>query len=209
MEIVMFEDIKWLFFDVGSTLVDESRARERRFFEIAKAANVPYQEVYDKALKLYAQNLKGDWETARAFGVELPKWHKEDEILYPDSAACLERLSRKYKIGVIANQSPGTKDRLKAHGILRYIDWVVASAEEGVAKPDKRIFSVALERSCCHPQNAVMIGDRLDNDIAPAKSIGMRTIWVRQGFYQFWNVSAPDEKPDYTVDSLIDLCTVL
>lgn len=31
-------------------------------------------------------------------------------------------------------------------------------------------------------QEAVMIGDRLDNDISPAKRLGMQTIWIRQGF---------------------------
>ena len=33
----------------------------------------------------------------------------------------------------------------------------------------------------CQAENAVMIGDRLDNDIAPAKKLGMKTVWIRQG----------------------------
>ena len=57
----------------------------------------------------------------------------------------------------------------------------MASAEEGVAKPDRRIFDIALERSGCKPENAVMIGDRVDNDILPAKAVGMKTVLVGQG----------------------------
>ena len=57
---------------------------------------------------------------------------------------------------------------------------VIASAEEGVSKPDRRIFEIALERSGCKPENAVMIGDRIDNDIVPAKQLGMKTIWIKQ-----------------------------
>lgn len=34
----------------------------------------------------------------------------------------------------------------------------------------------------CKPENAVMIGDRIDNDIVPAKQLGMKTIWIKQGF---------------------------
>ena len=46
-------------------------------------------------------------------GVDLTKWHKEDEVLYSDAYECLEILSSRYKIGIIANQSIGTKERLE------------------------------------------------------------------------------------------------
>lgn len=77
----------------------------------------------------------------------------------------------------------------------KYIDLVIASAEEGVSKPDRRIFEIALERSGCKPENAVMIGDRIDNDIVPAKQLGMKTIWIKQGFGSLWTVMDESEKP--------------
>lgn len=205
----MFENINWLFFDVGSTLIDERIAWEHRMKEIAARAGTSYDRVFETAMEFYRQNKKGDLETAKLLGVELPKWYKEDEILYPDAARCLEAFSSRYKIGIIANQSPGTEARLKQHGILRYIDLVVASAEEGVSKPDRRIFEIALERSGCRPGNAVMIGDRIDNDIVPAKGLGMHTVWVRQGFGRYWNITRETEKAEHTVNDLTELCTIL
>lgn len=205
----MLENIKWLFFDVGSTLVDEHLAFEHRMREMADLANTTYSSVYETAMTFYKQNKKGDLETAKLLGVELPKWHKEDEILYCDTTKCLEILSGRYKIGIIANQSLGTKTRLEQHGILQYIDLVIASAEEGVAKPDKRIFELALNRSNCKPGDAVMIGDRIDNDIVPAKLMGMRTIWIKQGYGQYWNITDDAEKADRMVHSLIEICNVL
>lgn len=86
------------------------------------------------------------------------------------------------QLGVIANQSLGTSERLENLGVRKYLDLIIASAEEGVSKPDRHIFEIALERSSCKPENAVMIGDRIDNDIVPAKQLGMKTIWVKQGF---------------------------
>lgn len=86
---------------------------------------------------------------------------------------------------------------------------MVASAEEGIAKPDKRIFEIALERSSCSPARAVMIGDRLDNDIVPAKLLGMHTIWIKQGFGQYWTVTGEAERPDLTVSCLSELCNIL
>lgn len=197
--------IKWIFFDVGSTLVDESAAYAHRLQDIADAAGVSYESVRETAMKFYRQNKKGDLETTKSLGVPLTKWHGEDEVLYADAAECLKALSGRYKIGIIANQNPGTKDRLEKFGILQYIDLVIASAEEGVAKPDLRIFGIALERSGCLPEEAVMVGDRIDNDIVPAKQIGMKTVWIRQGFGQFWNVTQETERADWVIDSLSEI----
>jgi putative hydrolase of the HAD superfamily len=205
----MFENIEWVFFDVGSTIIDEHIAYEHRMKDIADLANTTYSSVYETAMEFYKQNKKGDLETAKLLGVDLTKWHKEDEVLYSDAYECLEILSGRYKIGIIANQSLGTKDRLEQHGILQYIDLVIASAEEGVAKPDKKIFEMALERGNCKPNNAVMIGDRIDNDIIPAKLLGMHTIWIKQGFGQYWNVTQEVEKADCVVHSLMDICNIL
>lgn len=44
-----------------------------------------------------------------------------------------------------------------------------------------------------------MIGDRLDNDIIPARQIGMKTIWIRWGRYSIMEPRTPDEIPDATV----------
>lgn len=205
----MFKEIKWLFFDVGSTIMNEQIAYEHRLREMAALTNISFEKIYDMAIAYYKQNKKGDLEVARKLGVALPKWHKEDEVLYDDAIQCLEALSKKYKIGIIANQSMGTEERLMQHGILKYIHLVVASAEEGVAKPDRRIFEIALERSNCEPTNAIMIGDRIDNDIVPAKQMGMKTIWIKRGFGQYWNMKQEMEKPDFVVNNLTEICNLL
>ena len=204
----MLEQKVGIFFDVGSTLADESEAYAHRIRDAISGTAIPYQEFWDKMIDFYRQNKKGDLETLRYYGLEVPKWHKEDERLYPDAGDCLKRLKEKYKIGVIANQSLGTKDRLEAFGILKYIDLVIASAEEGVSKPDLRIFEIALERAGCRPENAVMVGDRLDNDISPAKKLGMTAIWITQGFSRYGTADGAAEQPDYIAGSLTEICAL-
>lgn len=203
------ENIEWIFFDVGSTLVDESKAYEERLKIVAETAKVSYEYVYQTALEFYKENKKGDLETMKLLNVEKPKWPKEDEILYRDTEECLRQLSEKYNIGVIANQSLGTEKRLEEFGILQYINLVIASAEEGVAKPDKRIFEIALNRANCKPQHTVMVGDRIDNDIIPAKELGMKTIWIKQGFGKYWKISSEREQADHEVDNLSELLEIL
>ena len=203
------EEIKWLFFDVGSTLVDESKVYEDRMKRIADLSGLTYEQINKYAMSFYKENKKGDLEVARQLGVKLPKWESQYERLYTDTKDCLKKLSRIYKIGVIANQSLGTSERLENFGVRKYIDLIIASAEEGVSKPDRRIFEIALERSCCKPENAVMIGDRIDNDIVPAKQLGMKTIWVKQEFGSLWNITDESEKADIEVNNLSDILNFL
>lgn len=201
--------LKWLFFDVGSTLSDESKAYRHRAEEAIRGTDISFEQFYDTMIGYYKQNKKGDVEAVKQYDLSLPKWHTEDEVLYPQAKSCLQRLHAQYKIGVIANQSPGTEERLRAFGILSDIDLVVASAEEGLAKPDPAIFRLALSRADCLPEQAVMIGDRLDNDIAPAKQLGMKTIWVKQGFGGFSTPRGDFETPDAAAEDLDAVCGIV
>ena len=203
------EGIRWLFFDVGSTLVDESRAYDRRIRETITGSGVSYEQFYEEMLRFYRQNQKGDLEAAKKFGLTVPPWHSEEERPYPDAVSCLKALQSRFSIGIIANQPLGTADRMEKMGLAPYLDRIVSSAEEGVAKPDPAIFRIALERAGCRPEQAVMIGDRLDNDIAPAKRLGMKTIWVKQGFGGLSTPRTPEETPDFTVGNLSELCSLI
>lgn len=198
----MFKQIEWLFFDVGSTLVDESRANEHRILEAIKDTRITYQQAYLMAVQLAKQK---NAHPLKALGLPLTPWHSEDEIVYPQAAECLSELHKKYKIGIITNQSPGTTDRMKAYGLFPMLDLIVASAEEGLEKPDIRIFQLALEKAGCRPDEAIMIGDRIDNDIVPAKKAGMMTIWIRQGFGGMAENLTAEETPEFSVRNLQEL----
>ena len=112
-------------------------------------------------------------------------------------------------MGIIANQLPGLEQRLKAFGILDYFSAIFSSADLGLAKPDPAIFRLALQKTNCLPQQAIMIGDRLDNDIVPAKRIGMKTIWIKQGFSRLAQAKNLEERADWTVEKLIDVLPIL
>ncbi len=203
------DDIKWLFFDIGSTLVDESECVKKRCDVIIHNNNIDRQEFYNKVTECAKTDSYAVRAAAVYYGVEIPRWYGELEKLYPDTKMILDTLSKKYKLGVIANQVAGTKDRLDDWGIGTYFDVVVASAEAGFAKPDLKIFNLALEQAGCKPNEAVMIGDRLDNDIVPAKQLGMKTVWVRQGFAKYQNVKNDNEQPDYIIDTIGDIVDVI
>ena len=202
------DGVKWLFFDIGSTLVDETKVYDDIFQKIAVAGGVSVEEVKTRAIGFYKQNKRGHREVIRLLGVDYPEWSPLYEELYPDTMECLRILKKKYKLGIIANQIPGAEKRLEGMGIRRYFDVIVSSAEEGVAKPDPRIFNIALTRAGCTPEQAVMIGDRIDNDIVPAKQMGMKTVWIRQGVGRYWNIQGDSETPGYEVNNLSELLSI-
>ncbi len=197
--------LKWLFFDLGSTLIDETQVYRHRMEDMARASGRTVQEIYNAEVSLYRRNLLGEKKLVRQLGLPKLTWYFEDERLYPDAVKVLSLLHQDYSIGIIANQKSGAGERLQQMGIAQHIDLLISSGEEGVAKPDPRIFQIALDRAGCRPEEAAMIGDRLDNDIAPAKAMGMYTSWIRQGFGGLWTPDRRSYEPDEIVDSLTEL----
>ena len=183
------KNIKWLFFDIGSTLVDESIAYRKRIETTVADTDISYDEFYRKMVEVSKQNQDAYNSAVAVYGLNKVPWNSDDEIVYPEAEECLRELSKRYKIGIIANQNPGSRERLEKMGLLKYIDLVVASAEEGVAKPDL-------------PEEAVMVGDRIDNDIIPAKKLGMKTVWIKQGFGKYYKPNSAEDKPDWTINTL-------
>lgn len=76
-------------------------------------------------------------------------------------------------------------------------------------KPDTALFEKAVEQAGCKASETVMVGDRLDNDIFPAKFIGMKTIWIKQGFGAVQKPLNDCYKADYEIESLNELLTIL
>lgn len=114
-----------------------------------------------------------------------------------------------YKLGIIANQKIGTEERLESWRLRQYFDVIAASAEIGYAKPDKEIFEKAFELAKCTAAESVMVGDRLDNDIIPAKAIGMKTIWIKNGLAKYQGVELGEGIADHQIDSLSELLVLL
>lgn len=201
--------LKWIFFDLGSTLIDETDCIEYRIAETLKQAGAPSKDEFYRQMEYFASvNILPYKDTVKKFGLEKVGWVKELEKLYPDSQRVLQAVYGKYKLGIIANQSAGTEERLVQFGIRDYFDAVVSSAEAGFEKPDKRIFELALSQACCSACEACMVGDRLDNDIVPTAEMGMTTVWVRQGWFGMGNADLAAFKPNYTVDSIADVLRI-
>ena len=202
--------VKWVFFDLGSTLVDETAADTRRIKEMISGTDVTEDVYREKRLEMIREGRNGDLSAIEYFALSKTPWHSEDEVPYPDAVSTLTRLRRRgYKLGVIANQNYATEQRLKNWNLHHFFDVIAASAELGMVKPDPEIFEWALKQANCRPQNAVMVGDRMDNDIAPANRLGIHTVRLKRGLGAYHEPQSDNETPEYTISTLEELFDLL
>ncbi|MBP5603376.1 MAG: HAD family hydrolase [Treponema sp.] len=206
--------MKVLFFDVGYTLVNEDSVWEKRCHEQAetdeaKKLGLTADDIYHE-IEIASVSRKPQFRTVidKFCFKEVAPYRTELEELYEEAPAVIKVLAQKYELGIIANQLDGLKERLEAFGLLKYFKYIISSWDVQVMKPDIRIFEYALAKANCKPQNACMIGDRLDNDILPAKSLGMKTVWIKRGFGALQKPLSKSEEPDYTINNLSQLLEI-
>lgn len=108
---------------------------------------------------------------------------RERHLKFPDTDATLARLRPKFRFGLVTNGAPRIqREKIERAALAPLFEAVVVSGDIGVGKPDARIFHRALELLRVEANEAVMIGNSLDRDIAGARAAGVPSIWVdREG----------------------------
>lgn len=125
----------------------------------------------------------------------------EDVELYDDVAPALDRLGRRFQLGMISNGN-GYPERC---GLAGRFGFVVFSQEAGVAKPDPGIFRAACRQARCGPDELMHVGDSLESDVQGANGVGALSVWLNRR-------RAPNPsrvRPDLEVSSLLELSSIL
>ena len=79
------------------------------------------------------------------------------------------------------------------------------SDDLGLEKPDRRLYARAARLAAVEPAHAVMVGDRLDYDVRPAKAAGMRAVWILRGEAPRHPTAEQLSEPDASIHSLAEL----
>ncbi len=120
--------------------------------------------------------------------------------LRPGIDRVINRLSASgLKLGLAANQPARIIAELDRHGIGRFFSHREVSEHHGYHKPDVRLFLRACEDLGVEPAECIMVGDRIDNDIFPAKLLGMTAVLFRTGRHLDQQPRTWDEAPDREV----------
>jgi len=160
----------------------------------------PYREVLAGGLERVAADLGvavGTDDSAR-FGGSVADWPA-----FPDSAAALARLARRFRLGVLTN----CDDDLFAASNRRLgvtFDWIVTAQQARGYKPRRENFELLLERVDVPADRILHVAQSLFHDHVPAKAMGLHTVWIdrrhdRPGF----GATPPAEaRPDATFSDM-------
>jgi len=181
--------IRAVIFDIGDVLLrmenhDKRHEWEARLglsredlthlvFDSNVAARAVTGEVPEEAIWKYVA------ETLRLSDEQLPQFQRdfwEGDQLDADLAQFMQTLRPRYKVGILSNAWSDARAVLNQKFDLdSYVDDAIYSAEVKLAKPDVRIFQLALERLGVRAEEAVFVDDVLEN-VQAAQSLGMKGV---------------------------------
>jgi putative hydrolase of the HAD superfamily len=87
------------------------------------------------------------------------------------------------KLGIVTNSVRSEQEaKLERMGIDHYFDCLIVSGDHQVAKPDPRLFHIALGAIGAQASHTVFVGDRVHIDVHGAQAVGMRAVWFDRGW---------------------------
>ena len=199
--------IRAVFFDVGETLVSENAVWSAwaRHYGVTPLT-------FMGALGAVIAERRHHLEVFRYFdpSVDLSTLVGLHEIgpgdLYDDAVPCLAALrDAGYVVGVAGNQPPDVSERLFG-SVGVELDVLASSAAWGVEKPSPEFFARLASEAGCAAGEIAYVGDRVDNDVLPAKAAGMVAVFLRRGPWGYVHAAWPEAAAaDLRVDSLAEL----
>jgi HAD superfamily hydrolase (TIGR01549 family) len=209
--------IRAVVFDLGETLVDETRhwgewadwiGVTRFAFFAAFGAVVERGWHHRRVFELVRPGFDYAAEHARR---EAAGWRYtlEPSDFYPDALPCLrEARAAGLRVAIAGNQPEAAETALAALGVPA--DFVASSARWGVEKPDPGFFAKVAEAAGEPPEAIAYVGDRLDNDVLPAKAAGMAAVFIRRGPWGLIQAASPGAaSADLRIERLDGLASLL
>ena len=140
-------------------------------------------------------------QLADAFGIERRKRH----IVFDDVPGVLDKLG-KYRLAIISNGAPGLqREKLAGSGLGAYFETVVISGEQGVGKPDPKLFEIAVELVGVKADEAIVVGNSRNTDILGAQNANIKSVWLNRDNSDYDS----DVVADYEITGLGELGGIL
>ncbi|MDP6957841.1 MAG: HAD-IA family hydrolase [Planctomycetota bacterium] len=101
---------------------------------------------------------------------------------YEDVFPVLEDLRQKgFRLAIVSNWDTRLRKIAGGLGLVEKVDEIFISAEVGRRKPDPYIFEQALEKVGVHPEEAIHVGDLLEEDVVGAQRAGIGALLMARG----------------------------
>ena len=117
----------------------------------------------------------------------------------------IEKIARHLKVGIAGQYGRDLLDLLRGEGVLGHFTYTFTQDDFDITKPDPRYLERIADACGVQPVECIMVGDRMDNDIIPAKQVGMKTVLVRGGLHRNQIPRIPGEVPDEVLTGITGL----
>ncbi len=205
--------VRAVLFDIGETLINEGRIWSRwadwlgvsQFtFFAALGSVIERREPHLRVFEFFRPGFNLEREEAAMALAGTPNIF-DATYLYPDVVPCLEALKdQKFWTGIAGNQPAWSEDRIRAMNLP--VDFIGVSATLQAIKPSPEFFRRAIEKTPFPAHEVAYVGDRLDNDVLPARSAGMVSIFLRRGPWGMIHSRWPEAaQADLVIDGLSEL----
>ncbi|MEV0157781.1 HAD family hydrolase [Micromonospora sp. NPDC050686] len=205
--------ISSVFFDVGETIVDESREYgtwadwlgvPRHTFSAVFGAVIARGLDYRETFQVFRPGFDLAEERQRRTDAGQPE-HFSQENLYSDARPCLAALQKLgVQVGLAGNQTARAETILRALDLP--VDVIGTSDGWKVEKPSAAFFDRVVAEAGCPADQVLYVGDRLDNDIRPAQAAGLPTALIRRGPWGYiLDDNAISDRCLFQLDSLAEL----
>ena len=198
-----FDEIEWIFFDLGGVLIDESLAMKIRKEADSKiiqsfGTDISLSDLEEKWTS-EASGMKGDLdenifsiflkdeslvaEALEKLKEEKKNWppHEQRNIVKKEAKEILEKLAQTFKLGIIANQPVFIRQMLEDAKIVEYFSSLGISNEYNLHKPDTEFFKKVLADCGADAKKSMFVDDNIQRGILPARALGFTTIWFNNG----------------------------
>lgn len=118
-------------------------------------------------------------------------------------------ISRRFKIGIAGQYGGDLLELLEREALLGHFTYRFTQDDFDITKPDPRYLERIAGACEVDASECIMVGDRIDNDIIPAKQIGMKTVLVRGGLHRAQIPRTPFEMPDEEIFGIEGLADAL
>ena len=162
-----------------SSVIDLEQVRLESFKQTLRSVGRPNDELAEQITKFYIHHRQADIQP------------------FEDVMPALTALHRRYAVGALTNGN-SHPERV---GIGHVFDFTILASEQGVSKPDPRIFHIAAELAGCEPSELLHVGDDLTDDIEGAIAAGLQAVWINRSD----QTAVPENPPEFQISTLSTL----
>jgi putative hydrolase of the HAD superfamily len=211
--------------DAGGIILDETEHEEKRakiaveilnaiipgysvsayYSDIEEAVRCFCPSVYQYVFWKVVENDRSLFD--KLYASYLNEWQKRKPPLKLTSGFETEvkAISKNFKIGIAGQYGQELLRLLEERSILNCFTYCLTQDDFSVTKPDLRYYEQIVKACGVDPKQCIMVGDRIDKDVIPAKLLGMKTILVRVGLHKNQMPRIPFEVPDTELNGVYGL----